>query len=377
MKNVTVLINSMTDGGAEMVLSQLCKKNIFNKIILLENLIKFDLPNQRCIIIREKYVPLIGKLTSIFTSIFKLKLTSTVCLSFLKRSNFVNVLAKPWYKHKAIISEHSVPAMDGNKIVKQINKKVICVLYNLADLLIVPSQGVRNILIKDFKIKIPIVVIPNPVDISSIETLKIEELKDISEEELFNKRVFLSIGRFNHVKNQLETIKIFNNFLETSKDLQSHLVFLGEGELLEECVLLVENLNCANRIHFLGFKKNVYKYLWRSHSMILNSKWESFGNVIIEAFASSCPVICTDIPVGPGEILRAKGKLLSSNNKFSEFDCGVLVTPSDNDAFLKAMIFSIDDVNWGKKKDRVVNIVNEYSLDFISKKYIKEFNKYV
>ena len=54
----------------------------------------------------------------------------------------------------------------------------------------------------------------------------------------------------------------------------------------------------------LGFMPNPYAYMARSRVFALSSAWEGFGNVLVEALACGCPVVSTDCPFGPGEILE-------------------------------------------------------------------------
>jgi N-acetylgalactosamine-N,N'-diacetylbacillosaminyl-diphospho-undecaprenol 4-alpha-N-acetylgalactosaminyltransferase len=248
-------------------------------------------------------------------------------------------------------------------------------LYNRADLLIVPSKGVKKLLIKEFKIKIPIKVIPNPIDTKLINQYRVEELDNEKERDIFKNQVFLCVGRFNHVKNHKNTIKIFSKYLK-STDSDSQLVFLGEGELLSECKNYTKEIGLEDRIHFLGFKNNVYKYMSKSYAMLLNSKWESFGNVIIEAFACGCPVISTDIPVGPREIF--KDKLLPSKKEewYEEYDCGLLIKAQSEQAYVKSLKIASNDERWSEKRKLASEISLKYSLDNICDEYKNIFLEY-
>ena len=57
----------------------------------------------------------------------------------------------------------------------------------------------------------------------------------------------------------------------------------------------------------MGFMPNPYAYMARARVFALSSAWEGFGNVLVEALACGCPVVSTDCPYGPSEIL-AKGR---------------------------------------------------------------------
>ena len=60
---------------------------------------------------------------------------------------------------------------------------------------------------------------------------------------------------------------------------------------------------CGGGHRLLGFMPNPYAYMARARVFVLSSAWEGFGNVLVEALACGCPVVSTDCPYGPREIL--------------------------------------------------------------------------
>ena len=71
----------------------------------------------------------------------------------------------------------------------------------------------------------------------------------------------------------------------------------------QDLVALAEGLGVASDLCLLGFMPNPYAYMARSRMFALSSAWEGFGNVLVEALACGCPVVSTDCPYGPAEIL--------------------------------------------------------------------------
>jgi glycosyltransferase involved in cell wall biosynthesis len=85
------------------------------------------------------------------------------------------------------------------------------------------------------------------------------------------------------------------------------LVILGGGHLENELRMLCKKLKIEDKVKFLGFQYNPYVYLLNSSALVLASDSEGLPTVIIEALILGTPVISTDCPTGPREILSAWG----------------------------------------------------------------------
>ena len=86
------------------------------------------------------------------------------------------------------------------------------------------------------------------------------------------------------------------------------LLILGEGEQRHYLEQLIGELDLTGRAALGGQVDNPYAYMARARLLVLSSAWEGFGNVLVEAMAVGTPVVATDCPHGPGEILD-KGRL--------------------------------------------------------------------
>ncbi|MXW91873.1 MAG: glycosyltransferase [Rhodospirillaceae bacterium] len=80
------------------------------------------------------------------------------------------------------------------------------------------------------------------------------------------------------------------------------------GDLSEQyrkrVLVLAESLGVEKDILFLGFDENPYRYLGRAKLFVLSSRWEGLSSILIEALACGTPVVSTDTPYGPAEILE-------------------------------------------------------------------------
>ncbi|RFU46272.1 glycosyltransferase [Paraburkholderia sp. DHOC27] len=89
------------------------------------------------------------------------------------------------------------------------------------------------------------------------------------------------------------------------------LLLIGEGRDQAALERLAEELGIRESVHFLGFCPNPFPYIRQAEMLVLSSRYEGFGMVLGEAMALGTPVISTDCPTGPRDLLEdGKGGLL-------------------------------------------------------------------
>ena len=84
----------------------------------------------------------------------------------------------------------------------------------------------------------------------------------------------------------------------------ARLIILGEGPDLTRLKKLANVLDVAPFVDFAGFKDNPFPFMAAADVFALSSKIEGFGGVLLQAMACGTPVVSTDCPFGPSEILR-------------------------------------------------------------------------
>ena len=113
--------------------------------------------------------------------------------------------------------------------------------------------------------------------------------------------VVLGVGRLVRQKDFPTLVRAFASVREKRT---ARLLVLGEGPERGRLERLAANLGLAGDIAFPGQVENPYAVMARAALLALSSRWEGMGLVVAEALACGCPVVSTDCPAGPAEILE-------------------------------------------------------------------------
>ena len=113
--------------------------------------------------------------------------------------------------------------------------------------------------------------------------------------------VILCAGRLEPVKGHEVALRALAEIL---KSRRVRLVVLGEGPLLGELQALAKRLKIADSVDFAGFRPNPFAYMAKAAALVLASRHEGLGNVLIQALACGTPIVSTDCPFGPREIME-------------------------------------------------------------------------
>jgi glycosyltransferase involved in cell wall biosynthesis len=117
--------------------------------------------------------------------------------------------------------------------------------------------------------------------------------------------VLLSVGRLTKAKDYGLLIRAVEK-VRQSRPIR--LIILGEGEERPSLEELIASLGLQDSVALPGFVPNPYAYMRNVALFVLSSRWEGLPTVLIEAMAVGVPVVSTDCPSGPFEILKG-GKL--------------------------------------------------------------------
>ena len=156
--------------------------------------------------------------------------------------------------------------------------------------------------------------------------------------------VVISAGRM-HVQKDFPTL--LRAFARLRAERPARLIILGDGELRAELAALAETLGIGKDFEMPGWASNPLAHMARAQLFVLSSAWEGFGNVVVEALACGCPVVSTDCPSGPAEILDGgrHGRLVpvGDDQALAVAMAATLDTPPDpNQLRERAGVFSVD-----------------------------------
>ena len=228
--------------------------------------------------------------------------------------------------------------------------RFIRLCYPWADAVVAVSKGAAEDLLRI--VSLPegkLHVIYNPV-VTPAVFVKAEEPLDHPWFAPGEPPVILGVGR---LTTQKDFPTLIRAFALVRKELPARLMILGEGRDRPKLEALVRELRLEEDVAMPGFVDNPYKFMKRASVFVLSSKWEALPTALIEAMACGCPVVSTDCPSGPAEILE--------NGKW-----GHLVSVGDYEALAKAILSTIN-TPVKNAEDRA----REFSLEKAVSEYVK------
>src|SRR5690625_2574646 len=266
---------------------------------------------------------LLSKLVNLIKRVLKIRKIkiqnpNAITISFLEYPNLLNMLSGRYNNSIVSVRNHM-----STKYVRGIKSyfwnKTIKYLYKRATKIIGVSNEIKEDLVNNYHLpEEKIKVIYNPFLITKIEEQSFKKINH--KREVFSKPVIITSGRLHKQKGQNHLINSFNLVKKTIKDAQ--LVILGEGPLEEKLKKKVKKMDLEQSVHFLGFKKNPFKYISQSDVFVLTSYYEGFPNALAEAMACGVPVISTNCLSGPKEILAPNSK---DDIDYNQSEFGLLV----------------------------------------------------
>lgn len=270
--------------------------------------------------------------------------------------NILAVLARRLAKVpvRLVISERSHFSVDVPKLKRRARRLIPAMrrAYLQADKIIAVSHGVAEDLVQTLGISSQAIeVVYNPVVSSDWE----QRLSELIDHPWFGAQeipVVIAVGRLARQKDYPTLLRAFAK-LRASRPVRLAILGSGNAKVKTRLEALAKDLNVADWVAFLGFQPNPLPYIARANLLVLSSRWEGLPNVLIEALACGTPVVSTDCPSGPAEILE--------NGRY-----GRLVPVGDVDALARAMAEVLD---WPPKPE----LLKARARDFEEAKAIEAY----
>jgi glycosyltransferase involved in cell wall biosynthesis len=242
-------------------------------------------------------------------------------------------------RHTHKVFERNLPALAGR-------------WYPRADGIVAVSDGVADDLAVAAGVpRTRVTTIHNPVDLARVGALAESPLEDPWLQS-GTAPVFLAVGR---LKPQKDYGTLLRALAQARAQRDLRLIILGEGSQRAELERLAGELGVGDAVRMPGFSENPYAYMARARALVLSSASEGFPNVLVEALACGCPVISTDCPNGPAELLDR-----------GAFGC--LVPVGDPAAMARAMLAALDAP---RNSNLLRRRAEEFSVDSAADAYLR------
>ena len=192
--------------------------------------------------------------------------------------------------------------LGGSERPRPIRLKFARRVYGRADAAIAVSQGIADDLVEHTTLSHDrVCAVMNPTYTPEIESAAAAPL-DHSWLSPGTPPLLLGAGRLAPAK---DFATLLRAFARVRAHRPVHLVILGEGGKRRELEQQVQKLGIEADVELHGFVDNPFAWMSRASLFVLSSAWEGSPGVLVEAMACGCPVVSTDCPSGPDEILDA------------------------------------------------------------------------
>lgn len=321
-KNICLIIDTLIGGGAERMVITLA--TVLSKlghrvdVIIFHNRIHYSLDERNFnlhIIDRQHRFQFLRRYTGVKNLRKKLAELNVEFDLVVANSHSVNKICK-WAKlpnlYFCIHSTISVSIFNryknrkgwrkfSGKISRSARSFLIKKLYNKQKIITVSAGVAKDLL--DFNIRPKSAqTIYNPIH---FENARKQAQKHDAEEDNY----IIHVGSFSSQKRHDILIKAYHQ-----SGIDEKLLLLGDhinptGERMQQ---LATDLNLQDKIIFKGFNQNPYPYIKNAKALILSSDNEGLAMVLIEALVLGVPIVSTDCPSGPREIMTGElSKFLS------------------------------------------------------------------
>jgi glycosyltransferase involved in cell wall biosynthesis len=347
MKKIAIIIADLDLGGGQRVAinlaNALAKNNQVSIVIFQDDEIHYEAPGNLINLNCPQKSNIIGKSLNVLKRAYKLRKLIRQkrfdhVYGFMESANFPTAMV---FKNAAL-SVHCNP-----RELSFFESTLLKLTYPRVKNVIAVSEDVANLLQSDYGLK-NVSRIYNPVNVEDI-------VAQVQEAYKHPKPYIMALGRFHEVKRY---DLLIDAYAKSRMQQECDLIIVGDGELRTELENQVNALQLHHKVHFAGAQNNPFPYLAGAKFLTLSSRTEAFPMVLIEALALKCPIVATDCPTGPREIVR-------------DGENGLLVENENTEAFSEAIdkLF-YNEVLQQKFRNNAVDSIKHLSGDVIAKEWL-------
>lgn len=227
-------------------------------------------------------------------------------------------------------------------------------IYRKAYKVIAITKAMKDLVCADYPNLKNVDTIYNPIILDAVR----EKSKQVLNIEF---EYIIAVGQFDTGEKQFDKlIEAYSKSELPKKNI--NLVILGRGKKKQELEMIAQNMNVYEKVHFLGFKENPYKYMANAKFFTLSSWYEGHPMAVIEALACGIPAVSFNCPTGPKEVIvNEENGLLIENQNFEAFVSGL--NRMVNEKYLYQIC-----------KKNTVESVKKFSVDLIGKQWLDLLN---
>ena len=316
MKKIAILTLTLTRGGAERVIANLCNDRLADEyevtlITCMNRPVGYALDKRvsfLCLESSEKVTyrnladRFIKRRRALKNVLDECKPDLLLC--FLPEPNMLALSLKSRYKFPIIISVRNDPKREySNKIYYMLMR----LFYPRADGYVFQTEEAKEYFAFSKHILEKSRIIPNPLS---------KEYMDMDDVPVDRKKTIVNVGKLDAQKNQRLLISAFEKIATDYPDWTLHIY--GEGELRKELTQLIDESGLSGRVVLEGNQADLKDKIKDAGIFVLSSDYEGMPNALIEAMALGIPSISTDCPCGGPRFLiedGVSGRLVPVNNE--------------------------------------------------------------
>ncbi|WP_456456682.1 glycosyltransferase [Nitratifractor sp.] len=300
-KKIVLFNNALTGGGGRYIITlakTLKKMGIDVHIIIYENKIDFELPDTLPLHLLKNHhgekKNILRRLTHNVESLEPIDL-------IVSNSSPSNKILSQMKHPQAVHCVHSAETKEYHGFLAPLKnrwrKEKYRHLYNGKNIITV-SQGLKSFLLDDLKANPKSIrTIYNPFDFEEIQRASLETFPEIPSEPYI-----VHVGRFDTVSKRHDILLQAYSMA----NIPHKLVMVGEGKDRNLIKKWIQEYRLEKKVIMAGFQANPYSWIARADLLVSSSDFEGFGRTLVEALILKIPVVSTDCPSGPSDILTGE-----------------------------------------------------------------------